>query len=53
MTTGQKKRSLRKEKGLTQKKLGQMAGIDEANIRKYELDRQNPRLTPWKRLLLH
>ena len=44
MTTGQKIRSLRKEKGLTQKKLGQMAGIDEANIRKYELDRQNPKV---------
>lgn len=44
MTTGQKIRFLRKEKGLTQKKLGQMAGIDEANIRKYELDKQNPKI---------
>lgn len=44
MTTGQKIRSLRKTKKLTQKQLGQMSGIDEANIRKYELDRQNPKI---------
>ena len=44
MTTGQKIRTLRKEKKLTQKQLGQLSGIDEANIRKYELDRQNPKI---------
>lgn len=35
---------IRKEKGLTQKELGDLCGINEANIRKYEADKQNPKI---------
>lgn len=44
MGTGERIRSARKKMGMTQKQLGQACGIDEANIRKYETDRQNPKL---------
>lgn len=43
MTIGEKIRALRKSKGLTQKELGEMCGINEANIRKYEAGKQNPK----------
>lgn len=43
MGTGERIRSARKKRGMTQKQLGQACGIDEANIRKYEADRQNPK----------
>lgn len=36
-------RKYRKEKGWTQKQLGEACGIHEANIRKYELGKQNPK----------
>lgn len=42
--TGDRIRQYRKEKGLTQKQLGELCGIHEANIRKYELGTQNPKL---------
>ena len=42
MAVGENIRKFRKEKGLTQKRLGQLCGIDEANIRKYELGKANP-----------
>lgn len=44
MAVGEKIRSIRKERGLTQKGLGELCGINEANIRKYELGNQNPKL---------
>lgn len=43
MTIGENIRKIRKEKGLTQKALGRLCGINEANIRKYEI---NPNITP-------
>lgn len=42
-TIGKNIRRLRKEKGLTQKQLGELCGIDEANIRRYELEKANPK----------
>ncbi len=41
---GEKIKKYRKEKGLTQKKLGELCGINEANIRKYELGKANPKI---------
>ena len=43
MTLGEKIKTHRKLKGLTQKQLGQMTGIHEVAIRKYELDKVKPR----------
>lgn len=43
MTVGENIRKFRKERNLTQKQLGQKCGIDEANIRKYELGNANPK----------
>lgn len=44
MTLGEKIKAIRKERGFTQKKLGELCGINEANIRKYELGKQNPKI---------
>lgn len=46
MSIGENIKKLRKEKGLTQKQLGILCQppIDEANIRKYENDKQNPKI---------
>lgn len=44
MKIGKNIKRIRKEKGLTQKALGELCGINEANIRKYENDKQNPKL---------
>ncbi len=44
MTTGENIKRIRKEKGLTQKKLGELCGISESNIRKYENGKQNPKI---------
>jgi len=35
---------IRKEKGITQKKLGELTNIAEPNIRKYENGKQNPKM---------
>lgn len=43
MTTGDRIRAIRKEKGMTQKQLGQACGIAETTIRKYELGKLNPK----------
>lgn len=40
---GERIRTIRKQKGLTQKALGELCGIAEPNIRKYELGKQNPK----------
>lgn len=44
MDIGERIREVRNIKGLTQKKLGELCGINEANIRKYESGRQNPKI---------
>lgn len=44
MTVGETIRYYRKEKGFTQKQLGELCGINEANIRKYESGRQNAKV---------
>lgn len=44
MTIGENIRYYRKEKGLTQKELGNMCGINEVQIRRYELGGSNPKL---------
>lgn len=44
MTVGQNIRKFRKEKKLTQKKLGELCGINEVQIRQYELEKANPKL---------
>lgn len=49
-TIGEKIRTFRKQKGWTQKKLGEKCGINEANIRKYELGTQNPKKETLKRI---
>lgn len=52
MSIGENIKRLRKEKGLTQKQLGILCQppIDEANIRKYENDKQNPKIETIKKL---
>ena len=42
--TGDAIRKYRKQKGFTQKQLEDKCGINEANIRKYETGRQNPKI---------
>lgn len=44
MIIGENIKTIRKEKGLTQKRLGELCGIAESNIRKYENGKQNPKL---------
>lgn len=44
MIVGENIKRLRKERGLTQKNLGELCGIAEPNIRKYENGKQNPKL---------
>lgn len=43
MHVGENIRKLRKQKGLTQRNLGELCGISEPNIRKYENGKQNPK----------
>lgn len=42
--TGDMIKKYRTEQGLTQKKLGELCGIADSNIRKYESGRQNPKI---------
>lgn len=44
MPTGVKIKEIRQQRGLTQKQLGDMCGIADANIRKYENGKQNPKI---------
>lgn len=44
MSIGDIIKKIRTEKGLTQKQLGEKIGIAEANIRKYESGKLNPKL---------
>jgi len=48
--TGELIRKYRIEKGLTQKQLGEKCGINEANIRKYELGTQKPKIETLERI---
>lgn len=50
MTAGENIRKIRKEKKMTQKQLGELCGINEANIRKYELEKANPKLQTLERI---
>ena len=50
MTTGENIRNLRKKKGLTQKKLGELSGINEVQIRQYELGKVQPKMVTLKKL---
>ncbi len=43
MTVGENIRRIRKERGLTQKQLGELIGVSEAYIRTYESGRRNPK----------
>lgn len=52
MTLPENIKRIRKEKGLTQKKLGELCGIDEANIRKYESGKQNPKIETIERIAI-
>ena len=44
MPTGIKIKEIRQQRGLTQKQLGDICGIADANIRKYENGKQNPKI---------
>lgn len=50
MTTGELIKELRNKKGLTQKQLQEMTGINEADIRKIENNRRNPRDATLKKI---
>lgn len=50
MTTGQLIKNARKHANLTQKELGERAGIAEPTIRKYESDRLNPKPATLKKI---
>lgn len=52
MTVGENIRKLRKEKGLTQKQLGTLSGINEVQIRRYELGgkNSNPKIETLKKI---
>ena len=43
MTTGDKIKKIRNYRGLTQKQLGELSGIHEVAIRKYELNKVMPK----------
>lgn len=43
MTIGEKIRHLRKNKGLTQKELGELSKINEVQLRRYELGKSKPK----------
>lgn len=43
MTVGERIRTVRKSRNLTQKQLGELSGIAEPTIRRYELGKLNPK----------
>lgn len=47
---GEKIKSLRKDNGLTQKKLSELTGISEISIRKYENGDRNPKIEALERI---
>lgn len=50
MSTGENIRKIRKQKGLTQKKLAELTGLNEVTIRSYELGKFNPKLESMKKI---
>lgn len=50
MAIGEKIKQIRKEKGFTQKKLSELSGINEAQIRRYELGGANPKIETVKKI---
>lgn len=44
MTVGENIKRIRKERGFTQKKLGELCGMNEVQIRRYELGKANPKI---------
>lgn len=50
MTFGDKLRAVRKEKGLTQKALGELCGMSNEMVRRYELGIRNPKWETIERL---
>ena len=52
MTTGEKIRAKRKEKGLTLKELGELCGVSGELIRQYETELKHPKIITLKKLAL-
>lgn len=50
MTTGEKIRSIRKEKGLTQKALGELLNVTQATVGQYETNTNPPKLETLKNI---
>lgn len=50
MTIGENIKRIRKEKGLTQKKLGELSGINEVTIRSYEAEKYKPKYETVRRI---
>lgn len=50
MTIGERIRNLRKTRNLTQKQLGELSGIAEPTIRRYELGKLNPKYETIKKI---
>jgi len=50
MKTNEKIKKYRLERGLTQKKLGELCGIAETTVRQYELGLRNPKLETRKKI---
>ena len=50
MTVGGNIKRIRKERGLTQKQLAELCGINEVNIHKYEAEKQNPKIETIERI---
>lgn len=50
MTIGENIRRIRKEKGYTQKQLAEKCGMYESQIRKYELNKANPKIETIERI---
>lgn len=52
MTIGERIKQARKEKGLTQKRLGELSGTSEITVRQYEIGKRQPRLVQLQRIAL-
>lgn len=50
MTVGESIKRIRKENGLTQKRLGELCGMNEVQIRQYELGKANPKIETISRI---
>ena len=53
MEIGKKIKTMRKQKGLTQKELAQKLGVSQQMINQYENNSSNLTLKHYKKLLLH